>query len=92
MHGRIFERFQRGKRLDGDDQGSGLGLAIVQAVARAHGGSVELESKVGYGSTFSIHIPQRTNFSLRIGAGERWPLKFMQSKFKDDTITNTTPN
>ena len=92
MHGRIFERFQRGKRLDGDDQGSGLGLAIVQAVARAHGGSVELESKVGYGSTFSIHIPQRTNVSLRIGAGKRWPLKFMQSKLKDDTITNTTPN
>lgn len=37
--------------------GTGLGLAIVNAVARAHGGSVRLESSEGMGSEFIIRIP-----------------------------------
>lgn len=92
MHSRIFERFQRTKRLGSDDQGSGLGLAIVEAVARAHGGRVELESKEGHGSTFSIHIPQRTDFNLRVGIQDPWPARFMQSKSKEEMNIDTTPN
>jgi two-component system, OmpR family, sensor kinase len=54
---RIFRRFERG---DGDRRrsgGAGLGLAIVHAVARAHGGRVELDSQFGRGSTFALVIP-----------------------------------
>jgi len=37
--------------------GTGLGLAVVQAVARAHGGSVRLESEQGQGSRFIVQLP-----------------------------------
>lgn len=55
---RVFERFARGRdRRTRETQGSGLGLAIVAAIARAHGGRVELASTPGEGSTFSLVIP-----------------------------------
>lgn len=38
--------------------GTGLGLAVVQAVARAHGGSVRVESEEGSGSEFIVQLPQ----------------------------------
>ena len=39
------------------EKGSGLGLAVVKAVATAHGGSIELRSDVGKGSTFTLKLP-----------------------------------
>ncbi len=54
---RIFERFARATNLDQQFEGTGLGLSIVQAIAQAHGGSVELKSRLGQGSTFTIAIP-----------------------------------
>lgn len=37
--------------------GTGLGLPAVRRIARAHGGRVEVNSSIGNGSTFSIHLP-----------------------------------
>ncbi len=60
---RIFEKFYQGDTLlssptqKGAERGSGLGLAIVRAVARAHGGKVDLDSEVGKGSRFTIWLP-----------------------------------
>lgn len=55
---RVFERFYRvEKGRSRDYGGTGLGLAIVKHIARAHGGSVSVKSKVNYGSTFFIQIP-----------------------------------
>jgi two-component system OmpR family sensor kinase len=51
---RIFDRFTRGSDAHLRYRGGGLGLAIVKAVAEAHGGRVELESRLGEGSTFTI--------------------------------------
>jgi signal transduction histidine kinase len=53
---RIFERFVRGSD-GGRAAGAGLGLAIVRAIATAHEGRVELVSKSGGGSTFTIVVP-----------------------------------
>jgi signal transduction histidine kinase len=56
---RIFRRFYRiDRRLSRGTSGVGLGLAIVDEIARAHGGSVCVESDVGTGSTFSLRLPQ----------------------------------
>jgi signal transduction histidine kinase len=54
---RIFRRFERGDGGRGRSGGAGLGLAIVHAVARAHGGRIELDSEPGRGSTFALVIP-----------------------------------
>jgi two-component system, OmpR family, sensor kinase len=59
--GRIFDRFTRGADAHVRYRGGGLGLAIVKAVAEAHGGRVELESRLGEGSKFTILIPRHSN-------------------------------
>jgi two-component system, OmpR family, sensor histidine kinase BaeS len=54
----IFERFYRGSRAnEARGSGSGLGLAIVRSIVDMHGGSVEVVSRVGSGSTFTVTLP-----------------------------------
>jgi two-component system phosphate regulon sensor histidine kinase PhoR len=58
---RLFERFYRvDKSRSRKEGGTGLGLAIVKHIAQAHGGHVAVESKIGEGSRFSIHLPQNS--------------------------------
>lgn len=55
---RLFERFYRvDKSRNRKQGGTGLGLAIVKHIIQAHGGRVEVESTVGKGSVFSVHLP-----------------------------------
>lgn len=55
---RIFERFYRVDRARSRDTGgTGLGLAIVRHVASNHGGQVEVCSREGEGSTFTLRLP-----------------------------------
>ena len=55
---RIFERFYRVDRSRSRELGgTGLGLSIVKHVALLHGGSVEVESTLDRGSTFSLILP-----------------------------------
>lgn len=56
---RIFERFYRAdpSRVRNGGEGTGLGLSIVDAVMRAHGGTVSVTSEVGHGATFKLFFP-----------------------------------
>jgi signal transduction histidine kinase len=56
----VFERFYRGEKSrtrSRDGKGFGLGLSIAYWITRNHGGSIEVESTVGEGSTFSVFLP-----------------------------------
>lgn len=55
---RVFDRFHRVRsNLVHDTKGCGLGLAIVKHVVAAHSGRLSLQSELGKGSRFTIHVP-----------------------------------
>jgi two-component system phosphate regulon sensor histidine kinase PhoR len=59
---RIFERFYRVDRSRSREMGgTGLGLSIVKHVAQVHGGSIEVISTPGQGSTFRLKLPVAPN-------------------------------
>jgi signal transduction histidine kinase len=52
---RIFEKFHQ---VGGPNrQGTGLGLAISRAIVEQHGGTLEVESTLGAGTTFTVSLP-----------------------------------
>jgi signal transduction histidine kinase len=54
----IFERFYRvDASRSRHSGGSGIGLALTSEIVRRHGGSVDVTSEPGYGSTFTIRLP-----------------------------------
>jgi len=55
----IFERFYRDPNASRHVEGVGLGLPLVKHIMDAHGGSIELNSEPGKGSTFTLLFPLR---------------------------------
>ncbi len=73
----LFERFyrvegdrSRSRQDDGHD-GAGLGLAIAREIARVHGGYITVESTIGQGSSFMVHLPSGSDKSELKGGRKR---------------------
>ena len=62
----IWNRLYRGDPSRGEP-GLGLGLSLVRAYAVAHGGRVEVSSRVGGGSRFSVHLPRENAGDTQFG-------------------------
>ncbi|MEH1841864.1 MAG: ATP-binding protein [Nostoc sp.] len=55
---RIFERFHRIRNVQARSyEGSGIGLALVQELVHLHSGTVNMESALGKGTTFTVTLP-----------------------------------
>jgi len=53
----IFDRFYRGSNVRTSIPGTGLGLAIIKEIVELHGGTIEVDSELGRGSTFKLALP-----------------------------------
>ena len=61
---RIWDRLYRCERSRATS-GLGLGLSMVQAIAEAHGGTIDVQSEPGKGSTFTLRLPRINPGSTR---------------------------
>lgn len=59
---RVWERLYRGDKSR-STRGLGLGLSLVKAIVEAHGGRVSVQSTVGSGSRFEVHLPTASNMT-----------------------------
>ncbi|MBT8301712.1 MAG: response regulator [Maribacter sp.] len=90
----IFERFyQADNKKDQEIQGTGIGLAVTKELVELMGGTIEVESKLDYGSCFKIALPiqeiqgghlemdliENQNMNLEVGIGQI-PKKVISNK------------
>lgn len=69
-HARVFEKYYRCPTGDRHDvKGFGLGLSFVRLLAKAHGGTVELDSEPGHGTSVTLSLPLAAG-GPRPGSGE----------------------
>ncbi|WP_342378470.1 ATP-binding protein [Myxococcus stipitatus] len=69
---RLFHRFERVHGHNGHPPGSGLGLYIVRQLIEAHGGAIQVHSRIGEGAEFTIELPRtlqdRGHIPLQVSA------------------------
>jgi signal transduction histidine kinase len=54
----LFEKFYRVHETEGNASGTGLGLSICKQIVHGHGGRMEVKSKLGVGTSFSVILPR----------------------------------
>jgi signal transduction histidine kinase len=81
----VFEKFYRGAGASLNREGFGLGLAIVRELVLAQHGRIEVDSRLGLGSTFRIIIPvlKRKRSRARHAAHVWWPRRGPQATASD---------
>jgi len=54
----LFEKFYRVREHEGKATGTGLGLSICKQIIQGHNGRIEVKSKIGVGTSFTIFLPR----------------------------------
>ena len=54
----LFEKFYRVRETEDKVAGTGLGLSICKQIVQGHGGRVEVKSKMGVGTSFTVMLPR----------------------------------
>jgi signal transduction histidine kinase len=57
----VFEKFYTADNQTTGLKGTGLGLAIAKGIVTAHGGMITVQSTVGSGTAFTLHLPLRAS-------------------------------
>jgi len=57
----VFEKFYTADNQTTGLKGTGLGLAIAKGIVTAHGGMITVQSRVGAGTAFTLHLPLRAS-------------------------------
>jgi signal transduction histidine kinase/DNA-binding response OmpR family regulator len=82
-HARVFEEFRQvgdqAQRLSG----TGLGLALTRRLVEAHGGRIELQSALGFGSTFTVILPDRSAIEPPADRGAKRPAAALEVGGRD---------
>ena len=61
MKEKIFKKFEQVQNRKEKKLGSGIGLALVKSLVEVHGGTIDVESKLGKGSTFIVNLPNKVD-------------------------------
>jgi signal transduction histidine kinase len=61
----LFEKFFRVREHEGKASGTGLGLSICKQIVQGHNGRIEVKSKMGVGTSFTVHLPRATKGTPR---------------------------
>ena len=54
----LFQKFYRVREHEGQATGTGLGLSISKQIIQGHNGRIEVKSKMGVGTSFTVHLPR----------------------------------
>jgi signal transduction histidine kinase len=61
----LFEKFYRVREHEGKIAGTGLGLSISKQIIQGHNGRIEVKSKMGVGTSFTVHLPRTSKIMPR---------------------------